>query len=119
MTVTTTALFASVTMVAHADWSVDARKRWMAVARRAGNAWRLAAPAPVGDPATVLAGLHDPRGAVLFGIDAPLGLPRAYAEAHGIAAAFPEFLRGLAARPSFFEVCATLAEVGPWRPFYP
>ena len=119
MTVTTTALFASVTMVAHADWSVDARKRWMAVARRAGDAWRLAAPAPVGDPATVLAGLHDPRGAVLFGIDAPLGLPRAYAEAHGIAAAFPEFLRGLAGRPSFFRVCATLAEVGPCRPFYP
>jgi len=119
MTVATTPIFASVTTVAHADWSVEARKRWMAVARRAGGIWRLAAPVPVGDPAAVLAGLHDPRGAVLFGIDAPIGLPRAYAEAHGITAAFPAFLRRLADRPSFFRVCAELAEVGPWRPFYP
>ncbi len=93
MTVTNTALFASVTMVAHADWSVDARKRWMAVARRAKGGWRLAAPVPVGDPAALLAGLRDRSGAVLFGIDAPLGLPRAYAEAHGITAAFPDFPR--------------------------
>jgi hypothetical protein len=106
-------------MVAHADWSVEARKRWLAVARRVGDIWHLAAPVPVGDPSTLLAGLHDPYGAVLFGIDAPIGLPRAYAEAHGIKTAFPDFLRGLADRPSFFRVCATLAEVGPWRPFYP
>jgi len=119
MTLGTTAAFASVTMVVHADWSVNARKRWMAVARRAGGGWRLAAPAPVGDPATLLARLRDDAGAVLFGIDAPLGLPRAYAEAHGIAAAFPDFLRGLADCPTFFRVCATLAEIGPWRPFYP
>ncbi len=119
MTVATTPIFASVTTVAHADWSVEARKRWIAVARRAGDTWRLAAPVPVGDPAALLAGLHDPQGAVLFGIDAPIGLPRAYAEAHGITAAFPEFLRDLAGRPSFFRVCAGLEEVGPWRPFYP
>ena len=119
MTLGTTAAFASVTMVTHADWSVEARKRWMAVARRAGEGWRLAAPVPVGDPATLLARLHDDAGAVLFGIDAPLGLPRAYAKAHGITATFPDFLRDLAHRPAFFQVCATLAEIGPWRPFYP
>ena len=32
---------------------------------------------------------------------------------------FPAFLRGLADRPGFFRVCATLDEVGPCRPFYP
>lgn len=109
----------SVTLAAHADWSVDARKRWMAVARRVAGGWRLAAPAPVGDPATLLQRLHDAAGAVLLGLDCPLGLPRAYAEAHGIAQDFPTFLRGVADRPDFFRVCATLAEVGPARPFYP
>ena len=105
--------------MAHADWSVAARKRGSAVARRTGNGWRLAAPAPVADPATLLARLHDPEGAVLLGIDCPLGLPRAYAAAHGIGGTFPDFLRGLAKFPDFFRVCATLEEIGPWRPFYP
>lgn len=110
---------ASVSIAAHADWSVDARKRWMAVARRDGAGWRLAAPVPVGDPATLLGRLCDRGGAVLLGVDFPLGLPRAYAAAHGIEAAFPAFLRGLADHPDFFRVCATLDEIGPLRPFYP
>jgi hypothetical protein len=110
---------ARVNVVAHADWSMDARKRWMAVARRDGAFWHLAAPEPVGNPATLLHRLRDKEGAVALGIDCPIGLPRAYAEAHGIDAAFPAFLRGLAGRPEFFRVCATLAELGPGRPFYP
>ena len=110
---------ASVTVAAHADWSVEARKRWMAVARRSGAGWRLAAPVPVGDPATLLARLHDPEGAVLLGVDVPLGLPRGYAAVHGIDAAFPLFLRGLAGCPDFFRVCASLDEVSKLRPFYP
>ena len=57
-------------------------------------------------------------GAVALGVDLPIGLPRAYA------AALPErdflhFLAATATRPDFFQVCATLAEVGPGRPFYP
>ena len=52
------------------------------------------------------------------GVDLPIGLPRAYA------AGLPErdflhFLTTIATRPEFFQVCATLAEVGPDRPFYP
>ena len=91
----------------------------MAVARRDGGGWRLAAPVPVGEPGTLLERLRNERGVVLLGVDCPLGLPRGYAEAHGITAAFPDFLRGLADQPGFFRVCATLAEVGPLRPFYP
>ena len=110
----------SATIVAHADWSVDPRKRWVAVARRDGDVWRLAAPAPVGDVATFLARLRAAAegGAVALGVDLPIGLPRAYA------AGLPErdflhFLTATATRPDFFQVCATLAEVGPDRPFYP
>ncbi len=115
---------ASVSLAVHADWSVDARKRWMALARRDGAVWHLAAPVPVGDPGTLLRRLRVPGSlagteAVLFGIDCPLGLPRAYAEAHDIRMNFPNFLRGLARCPGFFRVCASLDEVGPERPFYP
>jgi hypothetical protein len=110
----------SATIVAHADWSVDPRKRWIAVARREGDAWRLATPSMVGDVGTLLTRLRDAAsgGAVALGVDLPIGLPRAYA------AALPErdflhFLTTTATRPDFFQVCATLAEIGPGRPFYP
>jgi hypothetical protein len=110
----------SATIVAHADWSVDPRKRWVAVARRDGSVWRLAAPQPVGEVATFLARLRAAAagGAVALGVDLPIGLPRAYA------ARLPErdflhFLTATPTRPDFFQVCATLAEVAPDRPFYP
>lgn len=57
---------------------------------------------------------------VVLGVDMPLGVPRAFAERHGgTAGGFVAFLRGLAAQPGFFEVCARLDEIGPGRPFYP
>jgi hypothetical protein len=108
------------TLAAHADWSVDARKRWLALAHREGAVWRLSAPEPVGEVATFLARLRATAkgGAVALGLDLPIGLPRDYA------AALPErdflhFLRRVATRPDFFRVCATLAELRPERPFYP
>ena len=109
------------TLAVHADWSADARKRWMTRATREAAGWRIAAPEPVGDLATLLARLRASArgGAVALGVDLPLGLPRAFARAHATEPDFPAFLRGLAARPGFFQVCETLAEVAPDRPFYP
>jgi len=110
----------SATIVAHADWSVDPRKRWIAVARRDGDGWRLAAPSLVGQVGTLLVRLRDAAagGAVALGVDLPIGLPRAYAAALE-ERDFLHFLATTATRPDFFQVCATLAEVGPGRPFYP
>ena len=107
-------------IAAHADWSVDPRKRWVAVAHREGNGWRLAAPEPVGDVTTFLQRLRAlARGApVALGVDLPLGLPRAYA-AQRSERDFLHFLATMATRPDFFRVCAALADVGPHRPFYP
>ncbi len=100
---------------------MDPRKRWMTLAWRQGQGWRVAAPRPVGDLATLLARLAAlaNRGPVVLGVDLPLGLPRAYAARHAREPDFPAFLRGLADRPDFLTVCATLAETGPDRPFYP
>lgn len=111
-----------VLLAAHADWSVDPRKRWVAVARRGARGWRIDAPRLAGPPETFLARLlAEAEGApVALGADLPLGLPRAYAP-HAEAEDFQNFLRGLD-RPGwehFFEVCATLEEVSPRRPFYP
>jgi hypothetical protein len=107
-------------LVAHADWSVDPRKRWVAIARREDDVWRLAAPAPVGEVSSFLARLHDAAGggAVALGVDLPLGLPRAYA-ANLPESDFLHFLKTTATRPDFFRVCTSLAEVAPGRPFYP
>jgi hypothetical protein len=91
----------------------------MAVARRHGPAWHLAAPEPVGELATLSARLlaRAGGGAVALGVDLPLGLPRAFVARHALPGRFPAFLRGLA--PTFLEVCDTLDQAGPARPFYP
>ncbi len=108
------------TLALHADWSMDARKRWMTLAHRWGSGWRIEAPClvgPLGDWMARLAGAAG-GGAVALGVDLPLGLPRAYAATRE-EADFPGFLATLAADSRFFDVCATLDEVSPARPFYP
>jgi hypothetical protein len=107
-------------VAAHADWSIDPRKRWVAVARAAGDGWRLAAPAPVGDVAGFLPRLRGlaAGGAVALGVDLPLGVPRSYAALRP-EADFLGFLHATRAWPDFFRVCATLDELAPERPFYP
>lgn len=107
-------------LAAHADWSVDPRKRWVTVARRRGAGWLLTAPRPVGDVATFLSRLTKQAdgGAAALGVDLPVGLPRAYA-ASRTKADFPAFLRGIRAMPDFFSVCPTLDDIRPGRPFYP
>ena len=101
-------------LAAHADWSVDPRKRWMCIAGADGLRVE-----PVGDLATLLDRLRAEAAGrpVALGVDFPIGLPRAYAALHAGAASFPAFLRQLP--PGFLDVCAELHEIGPARPFYP
>ncbi len=107
-------------LAAHADWSTDPRKCWIAVARQLGSVWTLGAPRPVGDAGTLLDRLRaEAAGApVALGADLPIGLPRAYAAGRN-EADFLAFLRRTAALPDFYRVCATLDELTPHRPFYP
>jgi len=107
-------------LAAHADWSVDPRKRWLTVARRTTAGWFLTAPRPVGDVATLLPRLlvEAAGGAVALGADFPLGLPRAYAASRP-EADFPTFLRHVGGLPDFFAVCAALDDIRSERPFYP
>jgi len=84
-------------LAVHADWSIDPAKRWMCVATPHERSWLVGAPEPVGDCAVLFDRLRARAlGApVAFGIDCPLGLPRAYA-ARRAEANFPAFLHGLA-----------------------
>ncbi len=61
----------------------------------------------------------DSGGCLAFGIDCPIGLPRDFVAAHGLAGDFPTFVCGLPATGAFWSPAATLDEVGPDRPFYP
>jgi hypothetical protein len=111
---------APASLVAHADWSIDPRKRWVAVARRSPAGWELLTPRPVGDVATFLTRLRAEAdgGPVALGVDLPIGVPRAYA-AQRPEADFQAFLRAIPHWPDFFRVCAVLEELTPERPFYP
>ena len=75
-------------VVAHCDWGKDPKKRWMAVASRPpGGDFTAAATVMVGNTATLLdrlRGIAGPRP-VLIGFDFPIGVPKAYADAAGIA----------------------------------
>ena len=105
-------------LIAHADWSKHAAKRWMTLIQPDGL---VTAPQPAGPPETLLARLHARAGGagVALGLDCPLGLPRAYARLHATAADFPAFLRALPPDSAFLDVAGHLDQVAASRPFYP
>jgi hypothetical protein len=108
-------------VVAHADWSVDAKKRWMAVAVRRDGRWDVAAPEPVGEPSNLLARLRDrANSGVVAGFDFPIGLPAGYAERAGIGN-FTGFLDMLGRPPwdHIGEVAERPEDITLHRPFYP
>ncbi len=107
-------------LAAHADWSVDPRKRFLTVAARRDGKWVLNQPEPVGEPRNLLARLIDKAGGdpVAFGADFALGVPRAFAKSKGISD-FLGWLRGLTEDEQIFQVCNSLEEASLDRPFYP
>jgi hypothetical protein len=64
-------------LVAHADWSCNPKKRWMAVARRKRGGYEVGHPEPVGEPGSLFKRLEAQAGESPFvlGVDFPIGLP--------------------------------------------
>jgi hypothetical protein len=106
-------------VVVHADWSVDPGKRWACVARRRDDCYAVETIEPVADLAA-LVGLVAPADVAVIGVDAPIGLPVAYARAAGIPRFLP-WLRELSAPAlaAWSRVAATPGDIGVARPFYP
>src|SRR5712691_10825018 len=98
------------TVIAHADWGTDRRKRQMTIARLVSDRPDLRprylvaslAPAPDGqgphDDLFHALGKAAAPGQTMVGFDFPIGLPKAYATAAGISS-FPEFLDTLGSPP--------------------
>ncbi|MEN2980230.1 adenylate/guanylate cyclase domain-containing protein [Tistrella bauzanensis] len=111
-------------LVVHADWSVDARKRWMAVAARQPDGGYLAGPPePVGPVDSLIDRLiaRAGGGRVMLGLDVVLGLPAGYAERIGVTG-FREAIARIASDPDWaaaLDPAATLDEVSLSRPFFP
>lgn len=113
----------SVAIIAHCDWSIDRKKRWMSVAVRNGAGWTLSAPEPVGDTHDLIRRLRlraGADGALLLGFDFPIGLPAAYGCALGLAD-FRSVLRSLGEQRfvRWFDVAEHRGEISIDRPFYP
>jgi hypothetical protein len=109
-------------LIAHADWSTDPRKRWITVARRDGERYRLGEPEAVGEVPSLLERLAEqaPGGPVVAGFDFPIGVPIAYARRAGIDRfldALPRF--GTGPWEAFYDIAGTPDEIGARRPFYP
>lgn len=110
-------------LVAHADWGVDPRKQWVAVARSdARGRWSASGPERLRRVGPLRQRMHvdDGSGTVVLGFDFPIGVPRAYAERVGIDH-FPSFLAGCGVDEwrDFIDVSDSADDISLRRPFYP
>lgn len=108
-------------VLAHADWSVSPKKRWVARAEWSGG-WTVTAVEPVGPTPRFVAALLGVAATrrVLAGFDFPIGLPRSYGAKTG-EADFSAFLRsvGNGRWSRFADIARTPGEISIERPFYP
>lgn len=109
-------------VVAHADWSSDPAKRWLTVAVRTNDSYRLA-PARLCPTASTLIETLRRQSAdrsVMLGFDFPVGLPRLLAQPLGV-----ETMRAVLVRladgawPNFLTPAEKIEDVGAERPFFP
>ena len=110
-------------LIAHADWSIDPKKRWCAIAvLDLDGRYRAGAAEQVGDLGTYFDRLRQRTAgdSVLAGFDFPIGLPRRYADNAGLSdfrATLAGFGRGR--WRDFYEPAATRSAITLTRPFYP
>ena len=109
-------------VVAHVDWGVGERKRWLVrgSARPDGHFF-VEAPILVGPGEVLSVACGDTTsGSILAGFDFPIGLPRAYAERTGVSdflALLPQLGQGV--WREFFSFAERPEDVRIHRPFYP
>ncbi len=107
----------------HADWSANAKKRWLASAVKIRGQWHVSTPEKVPSPDTFLnnalaEGSTGKR--VLIGFDFPIGVPIEYAAHTGskdFKTAIASFGEGKWS--SFWSVANDPNDVSVFRPFYP
>lgn len=104
----------------HADWSSDARKRWMAVGKRGRRGWRVDVPRLVPSANEFVSSILFGKRSVLAGFDFPIGLPASFGRRTGFehfSEALDRFGSGKWA--DFYSVADRPSEISIVRPFYP
>ncbi len=116
--------FNHISLISHADWSVNPAKRWVAVAvLQSSGRWLFCELSNVVDPSILfshLKSLKSKPGCILSGFDFPIGVPYSYALKTGITD-FLSFLPllGQAEWAKFFLPAVLPSEISLHRPFYP
>jgi hypothetical protein len=116
-------------LVLHADWGCNAKKRWLAIARRdSSGAYSASPPCRVSEYTNELSQLVPlilreigSNGTAVIGFDFPIGLPRKYARKVDIGS-FKNFLLNLDPQDGwgeFWDVCQKQPQISLKRPFYP
>ena len=110
-------------LVAHADWSCDPKKRWMAVSRRVRGTYEMEIPEPVGDTGSLLSCLRqrsNAGGPIIVGFDFPIGLPYSYASRARITRFLDVLpLLGTGLWKNFYDIAEMARDISLYRPFYP
>ncbi|MFU8772453.1 MAG: hypothetical protein ACNA8H_08550 [Anaerolineales bacterium] len=111
-------------LVVHADWSTNPRKRIMARAvKNHSGSYTVKQPELVGDLNSFISRLKanaDSGGSILSGFDFPIGLPLTYARTAGLTSflsVLPKF--GQKDWADFYRVAETPDQIHLKRPFYP
>ena len=111
--------------VAHADWSKNPAKRWVATARWLGSEYLVERPRIGSDNRRFLDDLQaEAKSTPLFvGFDFPIGVPASFGTRLGVDS-FPTLLRTLGRRDNrdlehFFSIARRPEEISCYRPFYP
>ena len=117
-------VFNRLSVIAHADWSKDPRKRWMAIAvLKPDHHWYVINLVKVLDLSGLfhnLKSLQAHGSCILTGYDFPIGIPMCYAEQAGITD-FLQLLPGLGHGEweQFYNPARKPGEISLHRPFYP
>jgi hypothetical protein len=111
------------TVVYHADWGTDPKKRWLCNAVLESDHYRAQAPTLVGDHLGFMNRVKDEIGETgtgVVGFDFPIGIPARYAALLGTKEFKPFLLQlGGGDLVDFYRISATSSEVSKYRPFYP
>ncbi|MGZ0189291.1 MAG: hypothetical protein ACKVH0_15005 [Alphaproteobacteria bacterium] len=108
--------------LAHADWSVDPKRRRIATARRCSDGWVIEAATLVGALDSLVTRIEAQAGGkkALLGVDLPIGVPAAWANMAGVTdllETLPHFGSGI--WQDFFSPAAEPSDISIHRPFYP
>ncbi|MEQ9347102.1 MAG: methyltransferase type 12 [Thalassospira sp.] len=111
-----------ITHIWHADWSMSAKGRWVAKARRSDHGWVIHAIEPVGMLHQFRQSLSDlgHDQTIWLGLDMPIGFLDAWYDGANIKD-FTSLLPVLETDEwqEFFDVCQSPDEIRHIRPFYP